>query len=127
MAKDLDEIYRGLGGRRRTRKRDADPLADRPWIVADLHMHTTWSHDCSIEVDELLDHAEAEGLGAIAITDHNVFGGALEAAEAALPKGAAAVAGPLLAGARTTPDNAYKPLLVERTLAAVLEQARRQA
>ena len=39
-------------------------------------MHTLWSHDCSIEVDELLDHAEAEGLGAIAITDHNVFGGA---------------------------------------------------
>ena len=79
VAKDLDEIYQGLGGRRRTRKRDAEPLANRPWIVADLHMHTTWSHDCSIEVDELLDHAEAEGLGAIAITDHNVFGGAQEA------------------------------------------------
>ena len=46
-------------------------------------MHTTWSHDCSIEVDELLDHAEAEGLGAIAVTDHNVFGGALEAVERA--------------------------------------------
>jgi len=29
----------------------------------------------------LLDHAEAEGLGAIAVTDHNVFAGALEAAE----------------------------------------------
>ncbi len=46
-------------------------------------MHTNWSHDCSIEVDELLDHAEAEGLGAIAVTDHNVFGGALEAARRA--------------------------------------------
>jgi predicted metal-dependent phosphoesterase TrpH/glycosyltransferase involved in cell wall biosynthesis len=79
VAQDLDEIYQGLGGRRRARKRDAEPLATRPWIVADLHMHTTWSHDCSIEVDELLDHAEAEGLGAIAITDHNVFGGAQEA------------------------------------------------
>ena len=56
-------------------------MADRPWILADLHMHTHWSHDCSIEVDELLDHAEAEGLGAIAVTDHNVFGGALEAVE----------------------------------------------
>ena len=54
-----------------------------PWILADLHMHTSWSHDCSIEVDELLDHAEAEGLGAIAVTDHNVFGGALEAVERA--------------------------------------------
>ena len=46
-------------------------------------MHTNWSHDCSIDVDELIDHAEAEGLGAIAVTDHNVFGGALEAVERA--------------------------------------------
>jgi predicted metal-dependent phosphoesterase TrpH len=83
VAQDLDEMYRGLSGRRRARRREAEPLADRPWIVADLHMHTTWSHDCSIEVDELLDHAEAQGLGAIAITDHNVFGGAREAVERA--------------------------------------------
>ncbi len=80
VAGELDELYRGLTGRRRRPgRRDEGPLADRPWIVADLHMHTNWSHDCSIEVDELLDHAEAEGLGAIAVTDHNVFGGALEA------------------------------------------------
>ena len=46
-------------------------------------MHTSWSHDCQIPVEELLDHAEAEGLGAIAVTDHNVFGGALEAVELA--------------------------------------------
>ena len=46
-------------------------------------MHTSWSHDCSIDVDDLLDHAEAIGLGAIAVTDHNVFGGALEAVEKA--------------------------------------------
>jgi hypothetical protein len=83
VAVELDALYRSLGGRRRPRRRDADPLADRPWLLADLHMHTSWSHDCSIEVDELLDHAEAEGLGAIAVTDHNVFGGALEAAERA--------------------------------------------
>ena len=84
VAGELDELYRGLTGRRRRPgRRDEGPLADRPWIVADLHMHTNWSHDCSIEVDELLDHAEAEGLGAIAVTDHNVFGGALEAVERA--------------------------------------------
>jgi predicted metal-dependent phosphoesterase TrpH/glycosyltransferase involved in cell wall biosynthesis len=83
VAQELEQIYGGLGGRRRPRRRDADPLADRPWLVADLHMHTSWSHDCSIEVDELLDHAEAEGLGAIAVTDHNVFGGAREAFEKA--------------------------------------------
>ena len=42
-------------------------------------MHTRWSHDCSVPVPELLDHAEAEGLGAIAVTDHNAFSGASEA------------------------------------------------
>ena len=84
VAAELDELYRGLAGRRRdTRRRSTDPLAGRESIVVDLHMHTSWSHDCSIEVPELLDHAEAEGLGAIAVTDHNVFGGALEAVEAA--------------------------------------------
>ena len=84
VARELDALYRDLARRRRRpARRDAGPLAGRPWIVADLHMHTSWSHDCSIEVDELLDHAEAEGLGAIAVTDHNVFGGALEAVERA--------------------------------------------
>ncbi len=85
VARELDGLYRGLADRRRDRvaRPDADPLADRPWIVADLHMHTTWSHDCSIGVEELLDHADSEGLGAIAVTDHNVFGGALEAIELA--------------------------------------------
>ncbi len=77
-AAELDEIYRGLASRRR-HERAPEPLADRDWIVADLHLHTSWSHDCQIPVEELLDHAEAEGLGAIAVTDHNVFGGALEA------------------------------------------------
>ena len=83
VAGELDELYRSLGGRRRPTRRETEPLADRPWIVADLHMHTSWSHDCSVEVDELLDHAEAQGLGAVAITDHNVFGGALAAVERA--------------------------------------------
>ena len=48
----------------------------------------------------------------------------IEAAEPALPKGAQAVAGNLLAGAQTTHDNAFKLPLVERTLGAVLQQAR---
>jgi hypothetical protein len=79
VAAQLDEVYRGLDRRRRHPRRDGQPLADRDWILCDLHMHTSWSHDCSIEAGDLLDHAEAEGLGAIAVTDHNVFGGALEA------------------------------------------------
>jgi predicted metal-dependent phosphoesterase TrpH len=80
VAAELDAIYTALGTRRRKRK-PSEPLADRPWIIADLHMHTSWSHDCSIDAEELVDHAESEGLGAIAVTDHNVFGGALEAAD----------------------------------------------
>jgi predicted metal-dependent phosphoesterase TrpH len=75
---EIAALYTSLQPRRRARA-SADPLADRPWIVADLHMHTSWSHDCSIDAADLVDHAEAEGLGAIAVTDHNVFGGALEA------------------------------------------------
>lgn len=82
VAADLDAVYRQLARRRRPR-RDADPLADRDWILCDLHLHTSWSHDCSIPVNDLLDQAEGVGLGAIAVTDHNVFGGALEAAERA--------------------------------------------
>ncbi|HEY6056334.1 MAG TPA: PHP-associated domain-containing protein, partial [Gaiellaceae bacterium] len=39
--------------------------------------------DCSIEPAELVAHAEEQGLGAIAVTDHNSFGGALAAVEAA--------------------------------------------
>lgn len=50
-----------------------------------------------------------------------------EAADAALPQGAKAAAAHLLAGARTTEDNAFKLPLVERTLAAVLAQARSAA
>jgi xanthine dehydrogenase YagS FAD-binding subunit len=49
----------------------------------------------------------------------------VEAAEREMPRGAKAVAAGLLAGARTTHDNAFKVPLVERTLAAVLAEAKR--
>jgi xanthine dehydrogenase YagS FAD-binding subunit len=48
----------------------------------------------------------------------------VEAAEALMPRGAGAVAAKLLEGARPTHDNAFKLPLVERTLGAVLAQAR---
>ncbi|ANP89109.1 FAD binding domain-containing protein [Rhizobium leguminosarum] len=48
----------------------------------------------------------------------------IEAAEAELPKGARAVAGVLLAGARPTEQNRFKVDLVERTLGAVIAEAR---
>ncbi|GAA3716568.1 xanthine dehydrogenase family protein subunit M [Sphingomonas cynarae] len=48
----------------------------------------------------------------------------VEAAEPAMPQGSRAVAGRLLAGAKPTADNAFKVPLVERTLAAVMAEAR---
>jgi xanthine dehydrogenase YagS FAD-binding subunit len=48
----------------------------------------------------------------------------VEAAEAELPRGAAGAAAALLAGARTTHDNAFKVPLVQRTLASVLAEAK---
>ncbi len=87
LAEQLEGVYRRVARRRRPTERLSsaapDPLGDRDWIVADLHMHTNHSHDCSIDPQGLVDHAEAEGLGAIAVTDHNVFTGALETLELA--------------------------------------------
>jgi xanthine dehydrogenase YagS FAD-binding subunit len=48
----------------------------------------------------------------------------VEAAEAEMPHGAKAVTEKLLAGAKPTRENAFKLPLVERTLAAVLAEAR---
>ena len=48
----------------------------------------------------------------------------IEAAEADLPRGAKAVTAGLLADAKPTQENAFKLTLVERTLAAVLAEAR---
>ena len=51
----------------------------------------------------------------------------VESAEAAFPRGAQAVAGGVLQGARTTEDNAFKVPLVERTLAAAIADAKAAA
>ena len=84
LAEELERVYRTVLRKRRARPTvTADPLAGRPFVLADLHMHTDHSHDCAVPVPELLDHAERIGLGAIAVTDHNVFSGAQEAVELA--------------------------------------------
>jgi xanthine dehydrogenase YagS FAD-binding subunit len=48
----------------------------------------------------------------------------VEAAERELPRGAQAAASGLVASARTTPENAFKVPLLERTLASVLAEAK---
>jgi predicted metal-dependent phosphoesterase TrpH/glycosyltransferase involved in cell wall biosynthesis len=78
VAHRLDELYGTLAKRRHAPPGDSDPLRNRPWILVDLHMHTSWSHDCAVDPADLIMYAEANGLGAIAVTDHNVFAGALE-------------------------------------------------
>jgi hypothetical protein len=93
VARELEEIYVGLRGRRRSTRRDSDPLSDREWIVVDLHSHTNASHDCQVPPADLLDQAEAEGLGALAVTDHNVFSGAEEAVRLARDRGLLVIPG----------------------------------
>jgi predicted metal-dependent phosphoesterase TrpH len=58
-------------------------------VLADLHMHSRHSWDCTTPIDDLLDAALAAGLGALAVTDHNTIAGGVEArarvAERSLP------------------------------------------
>jgi predicted metal-dependent phosphoesterase TrpH len=94
LGNELETLYESVLGRRRKLVRPpAEPLADRPFILADLHMHTDHSHDCAVPVVDLLDYAEAQGLGAIAITDHNVFAGAQEAVQLARGRGLVIIPG----------------------------------
>lgn len=58
----------------------AERLRRRKRIDVDLHMHTNHSHDCATPVEVLLETAKVQGLGAIAVTDHNLVSGAHEAA-----------------------------------------------
>ena len=81
-AEQLESIYRALAARRHSARGDAElsrQLSSRPLIEVDLHMHTDHSYDCATPVEVLLASAREQGLGAIAVTDHNEISGALEA------------------------------------------------
>jgi predicted metal-dependent phosphoesterase TrpH len=81
-AASFERIYAELAARRHPTHGDealAATLAQRPLIDVDLHMHTDHSHDCATPVEVLLATARAQGLGAIAVTDHNEISGALAA------------------------------------------------
>ncbi len=81
-ADELEAIYRELAARRHSLEGDAalaQRLSTRPLIEVDLHMHTDHSYDCATPVEVLLASAREQGLGAIAVTDHNEISGALEA------------------------------------------------
>ena len=55
VAHELEEIYQDVRTRKRSARRDAEPLGDRDWIVVDLHMHTSASHDCRVAPELLLE------------------------------------------------------------------------
>jgi predicted metal-dependent phosphoesterase TrpH len=81
-AGEFEQIYRDLAARRHSADGDRAlrrQLSTRPLIEVDLHMHTDHSHDCATPVQVLLASAREQGLGAIAVTDHNEISGALEA------------------------------------------------
>ena len=65
-----------------------------------------------------------DGTGAVAVGGVAHKPWRVEAADAELPRGAKATAARLLDGAQPRPDNAFKIPLVERTLAAVLAEAK---
>ncbi|WP_395747431.1 FAD binding domain-containing protein [Prosthecobacter sp.] len=67
---------------------------------------------------------QPDGRGRIAIGGIAHIPWRVEAAEADLPQGAKAVTTRLLAGARPTPQNAFKLKLVERALASILEDVK---
>jgi predicted metal-dependent phosphoesterase TrpH len=50
-------------------------------IKADLHVHTTYSHDSLITPKDLIYYAKKRGLTAVAITDHDTIEGALKTAK----------------------------------------------
>ena len=95
-ARELEDIYAALAARRHRSEGDAGlgrRLAKRALIDVDLHMHTDHSSDCATPVEVLLATAHAQGLGAIAVTDHNEISGALEARAQAAEAGVKVIVG----------------------------------
>jgi predicted metal-dependent phosphoesterase TrpH/glycosyltransferase involved in cell wall biosynthesis len=129
LGNELEKLYESVLGRRRKLVRPpAEPLADRPIILADLHMHTDHSHDCAVPVADLLDYAEGQGLGAIAITDHNVFVGAQEAVQLARGRDLVVIPGEEIKTERGEVIGLFLDEQIERglpmadTIAAIREQ-----
>jgi len=93
---DLEDVYSGLVARRHPTAGNAAVrarLRRRRLIDVDLHMHTDHSHDCATPVEVLLATAKEQGLGAIAVTEHNEISGALAAAAKAEQFGVKVIVG----------------------------------
>lgn len=96
LADELEAVYARLAARRHATTGHpavARRLAGRALIDVDLHMHTDHSMDCATPVEVLLATARDQGLGAIAVTDHNEISGALEAQRKAAEYGVKVIVG----------------------------------
>jgi glycosyltransferase involved in cell wall biosynthesis len=96
LSEELEGVYAGLAARRHRPPPDGpvrQRVLRRPRIDVDLHMHTDHSPDCATPVEVLLATARAQGLGAIAVTDHNEISGALDAAAKAEEFGVKVIVG----------------------------------
>jgi glycosyltransferase involved in cell wall biosynthesis len=96
LAAELEDVYREVVSRRHDGRGDPAArkrLAGRPLIDVDLHMHTDHSSDCATPVEALLGAAREQGLGAIAVTDHNEISGAFEAQSKAAEFGVKVIVG----------------------------------
>jgi hypothetical protein len=96
LADDVEASYAQTVARRHDPTGDPqlwERLRTRKLIDVDLHMHTDHSGDCATPVEHLLATAREQGLGAIAVTDHNEVSGAFEAAEKAAEFGVKIIIG----------------------------------
>ncbi len=59
--------------------RTPSPLALPEPIFGDFHLHTCYSPDCGIAIDELVERALALGLGSLCVTDHDSVAGGFAA------------------------------------------------
>ncbi len=83
---EVESVYGRLVSRRHDGAGNTEirrRLQEREYVHCDLHMHTDHSPDCATPAELLLETAKTQGLGAIAITDHNEISGAIEAQEIA--------------------------------------------
>ncbi len=96
VAGRFEAIYEEVAARRHPPRADDGQrarLAARRLIDVDLHMHTDHSSDCATPVEVLLATAREQGLGAIAVTDHNEISGALDARAKAAEYGVKVIVG----------------------------------
>ncbi len=128
----VEATYRRLAARRHDPAGDAAArgrIARRKHIHVDLHMHTDHSPDCATPVRTLLETAKEQGLGAIAITDHNEISGALAAREIADEVGIKVV---VAEEVKTAEQGEVIGLFIERkiergmTMAETIAEIRRQ-